>query len=894
MTGSEDTTTLPYPAHREADVVLRDGGTAVLRPIRPDDAERLIAFYSRVSDESKYFRFFAPYPRLSPRDIERFTNVDHRDRAAFILTVGDEMIAVGRYDRIGPTDAEVAFLVQDAHQGRGVASVLLEHLAQAARENNIERFVAEVLPENNRMAVVFREAGYRIAGDIEDGVVTYELAIEPTSMSLEVMSAREHRAEARSVERLLTPSSVAVVGASRSRDKVGQALVRNLVLGGFTGPVYAVNPTARAVAGVPAYPSVLDIPGDVDLAVVAVPADAVQDVVVASATKGIHGLVVVSTGFAETGREGRVRQRELARLARSYGLRVIGPGALGVINTAAELSLNASLARVVPARGRVGFFCQSGELGTVILENVARRGLGLSTFVSAGNRADVSGNDLMQYWVEDPATDVVLLYLESIGNPRKFSRVARRLAQVKPIVAMRSGRFTQGVPLGHTVHRTAVPQAAVDAMFRQAGVVLVDTVDAMLDVAQVLAYQPLPEGRDIAVVGNSDALGMLASDAAAEAGLVVARQCAALGPDATADDFGQALADVVADDAVDSVVAVYVSPIDVDGAEVADVIARIAAGSSKPIVVTFLGSHGVPEPLRRYDEGGMAVRGSVPSFATPEAGVRALAEVTAYARWRSEPHGQIPLLEDVDHPRARAIVDDALAASPEGTDLDPERLGQLLACYGIHVLPAHRVGSVDEAIETARRLGWNVVLKSTSLHLRQRPDLAGVWRNIDDEAEMRDAWTTMAGTYGAERSGFVVQKMAPPGVPVVVGCVEDELFGPIVSFGLAGVATDLLGDLAYRIPPLTDVDVASMVREVRAAPLLFGHRGGEPADVGAVENLLHRLARLAYDLPEVLAAELVPVLAGPSGAVVLGARAQVVPVEPQARTDWYARRLTRL
>ncbi|MGH3487726.1 MAG: GNAT family N-acetyltransferase, partial [Actinopolymorphaceae bacterium] len=567
---------LPYPASWEADVVLRDGGTAALRPIRPDDAARLVAFYARVSAESKYFRFFAPYPRLSKADVNRFTHVDHRDRVALILTVADEMFAVARYDRIGPKTAEAAFLVQDADQGRGAGSVLLEHLAQAARENGIEKFTAEVLPDNRRMAVVFREAGYEMAGEIEDGIAVFGLEIEPTAMSLEVMAAREHRAEARSVERLLTPRSVAVVGASRSRDKVGQTLVRNLVLGGFTGPVYAVNPAARAVAGVPAYGSVLDLPGEVDLAVVAVPADAVRDVVTDCAAKGIHGLIVVSSGFAETGQEGRDRQRELTRLARSHGLRVIGPSALGVINTDPDLSLNATLAGRVPGRGGIGFFCQSGELGTVILRTLAERGLGLSTFVSAGNRADVSANDLLQYWIDDSATDVVLLYLESIGNPRKFGRIARRMSQTKPVVAVRSGRFTQGVPLGHLVQQTSVPQAAVDAMFRQAGVVLVDTFDELLDVAQLFAYQPLPAGPDLAVVGNSDALGMLATDAAAGAGLQVVRRPPALRADATAEDFEQALTAVVADEAVHAVVAVYVSPIDVTGADVAAAIGRVA------------------------------------------------------------------------------------------------------------------------------------------------------------------------------------------------------------------------------------------------------------------------------------------------------------------------------
>jgi acyl-CoA synthetase (NDP forming)/GNAT superfamily N-acetyltransferase len=882
-----------YPAAWEADVVLRDGGTAALRPIRPDDSQRLIAFYGRVSDESKYFRFFAPYPELSRTDVDRFTHVDHRDRVALILTVADEMIAVARYDRTGPKTAEAAFLVQDSDQGRGAGSVLLEHLAQAARENGIERFTAEVLPDNRRMAVVFREAGYEMAGEIEDGIAVFALEIEPTAMSLEVMAAREHRAEARSVQRLLTPGSVAVVGASRSRDKVGQALVRNLILGGFTGPVYAVNPAARAVAGVPAYGSVLDIPGEVDLAVVAVPGEAVRDVVTDCAEKGVHGLIVVSSGFAETGSEGRDRQRELTRVARSHGLRVIGPSALGVINTDPALSLNATLAGRVPGRGGIGFFCQSGELGTVILQTLADRGLGLSTFVSAGNRADVSANDLLQYWIDDPATDVVLLYLESIGNPRKFGRIARRMSQAKPVVAVRSGRFTQGVPVGHLVQQSSVPQAAVDAMFSQAGVVLVDTFDELLDVAQLLAYQPLPAGSNVAVVGNSDALGMLATDAAAGAGLHVVRRPAALRADAAADDFERSLTAAVDDETVDSIVAVYVSPIDVVGADVAAAIARVAGGCTKPIVVTFLGSQGVPEPLRRYDERGMAGRGSVPSYTTPEAGVRALAKAAAYAQWRARPPGRIPTLDGVDVAGARRVVDGVLADHATGADIEDATVEELLRCYGIDLWPAYDVRTVDAAIAAAERLGWDVVLKASAPQLRQRPDLADVWRNIDVEAEMRDAWMTMVASIGDPGSaGFVVQKMAPPGVPVLVGCVEDRLFGPIVSFGLAGVATDLLDDLAYRMPPLTDVDATDMIREVRAAPLLFGHRGGEHADVEALAELLHRLARLAYDIPEVLAAELGPVMAGESGVAVLGARVQVVPAEPQARSYWYARRLT--
>ncbi|MGZ4455759.1 MAG: bifunctional acetate--CoA ligase family protein/GNAT family N-acetyltransferase, partial [Nocardioides sp.] len=547
------------PRHWEADVLLRDGRTAHIRPIGPEDAELLVEFYERVSDQSKYYRFFSPMPRLSDRDVARFTQVDHDKRVAFVLTLSGQMIAVGRYDVVRPGEAEVAFLVEDQHQGRGIAQLLLEHLAQAGRERGVERFVAEVLPDNSRMIQTFRDAGYRVASEYEDGVLMLEFPIDPTDTAIGVMINREHVAESASIEKFFNPRSVAVIGASRRQDTIGQALVRNLVMGDFTGRVYVVNPSSAAVSGMPAYSSVGDIPDDVDVAIVAVPADAVQDVVLDCAAKGVHGLVVISSGFAETGEEGRQRQRRLVGLSRSYGLRLIGPNCLGIINTDPSVGLNASLSPLMPPRGRAGFFCQSGALGSAILEKVNNRGLGLSTFVSAGNRADVSGNDLLQYWEEDDSTEVVLLYLESIGNPRKFSRIARRVSLRKPIIAVRSGRTTQGVPMGHAVRKIAAPPQAVDAMFRQAGVIQVDTLEEMFDVAQLLAHQPLPRGRRVAIVGNSDALGLLAADAAAAVGLVV-NKSTALGAEASAEDFEDALDEAIDDPDVDSVVAVYVPP----------------------------------------------------------------------------------------------------------------------------------------------------------------------------------------------------------------------------------------------------------------------------------------------------------------------------------------------
>jgi acyl-CoA synthetase (NDP forming)/GNAT superfamily N-acetyltransferase len=893
-----------YPRHWEADVLLRDGQVAHLRPIHADDGELLVEFYDQVSAESKYLRFFAPMPELSERDVLRFTNVDHHDRVAFVLTVANKMIAVGRFDRIpaeesspdvrgrGVVEAEVAFLVQDAHQGRGIANLLLEHLAQAGRERGIDRFVADVLPNNRRMIQTFKDAGYRVEGGYEDGVIRVVFPIDATDTSVNVMQAREHRAESASIQRFFGATSVAVIGASRRHDTIGQTLVRNLVLGDYQGRVYVVNRAATSVAGLPAYPSVSDIPDTVDVAIVAVPAESVHDVVLDCAAKGVHGLVVISSGFAETGEEGRRRQRRLVGLARSYGLRLIGPNCLGIINTAGDVSLNASLSTLMPSRGRAGFFCQSGALGVAILEKVDRRGLGLSTFVSAGNRADVSGNDLLQYWEEDEDTEVVLLYLESIGNPRKFSRLARRVSRRKPVIAVKSGRSTQGVPMGHAVRSMLAPQAAVDAMFRQAGVIQVDTLDEMFDVAQLVAHQPLPRGSRVAVVGNSDALGLLAADAAVAVGLEVGRSVA-LGSEATAEDFEEALDAAIDDPAVDSVVAVYIPPLNTSGVEVANVLAAVGEQSDKPLVSTFLASEGVPELLRVPDvAGSTAGRGSVPSYPAVEAAVRALARVVDYAAWRATPEGEPVPPESVDSAGARRLASQVLQESPEGRDLTFEELRTLLGAYGIDLWERFEVSSEDEAVAAVERLGHDVVLKATAEHLRDRPDMAHVWRNIATAEEMRGAWQTMnAAIEGALPAGFIVQKVAPAGVPVTVAGMEDPLFGPVVSFGVSGPATELMGDRSYRIPPMHSGDVSDMVREIRSAPLLFGYRGSDQVDVEAVEHLLLRLAQLKNDLPQVRSLDLNLVLVGPRGATVLNAVGRVEPAS-DARSDWFTRRLS--
>lgn len=877
----------------EADVLLKDGRVAQLRPIRPDDSDGLVAFYSRVSDESKYLRFFAPYPTLSDRDVKRFTEVDQDRRVAFVVTMHDQIIGVGRYDAVEDDEAEVAFLVEDAHQGRGVAQLLLEHLSQAGRERGIARFTADVLPSNHRMMQVFREMGYQVAGRVEDGVQRLEFRIDPTESAIGVMRAREQRAEAASIDRIFAARSIAVVGASRRQDSIGQAMVRNLVLGDYQGSVYAVNSQAEAVSGLPAFKSVKDVPGEVDLAIVAVPAESVNDVVLDCAAKGVHGLVVISAGFAEEGPAGRKRQRTLLNLCRSYGLRLVGPNCLGVINTEAPVKLNASLSTTMPPQGRVGFFCQSGALGTAILESVSRRGLGLSTFVSAGNRADVSGNDLLQYWQEDSATEVVLLYLESIGNPRKFSRIARRVSMTKPIVAVKSGRSTQGVPVGHTVKRSTAPQAAVDAMFRQAGVIQVDTLEEMFDVGQLLAHQPLPSGNRLSIVGNSDAMGLLVADAASAAGLQVLDPVP-LGADANADDFEVAIEAALANPDVDALMVVYIPPLNTTGEEVADVLAAVGEQSDKPIVSTFLGSEGIPELLRVADVGGgSAGRGSVPSYPAPESAVRALARVVNYAEWVARDHGEFPVSLDHRTGDARALVREVLAKAPRGAILSTDQVHGLLACYGIDLWTWINVHTKDEAIAAGEELGWDVVLKAGSEHLRARPDLAHIWRGINDADAMAEAWDNLTGWTGMRaETKFFVQRSAPDGLPVSFSAQEDPLFGPLVSFGLAGAPSELLGDRSYGIPPLTDSDAEEMISSLRSAPLLYGYRGSEPLDIARIQDLILRLAALKDDLPEIAELDLEPVLASPTTLTAVSARAKVVPSSDK-RGEWYVRRLSR-
>ncbi|MEU9269391.1 GNAT family N-acetyltransferase [Streptomyces sp. NPDC048251] len=919
-----------YPAHWEADVVLRDGGTARIRPITVDDAERLVSFYEQVSDESKYYRFFAPYPRLSDKDVHRFTHHDFVDRVGLAATVGGEFIATVRYDRIGadgmaasaPADeAEVAFLVQDAHQGRGVASALLEHIAAVARERDIRRFAAEVLPANNKMIKVFTDAGYTQKRSFEDGVVRLEFGLEPTERSVAVQRAREQRAEAHSVGRLLAPGSVAVVGTGRSPGGVGRSVLGNLREAGFTGRLYAVNKAfpedLKELDGVPAHRSVRDIAEPVDLAVVAVPAEQVPEAVTECGEHGVQGLVVLSAGYAESGPDGRERQRELVRHARAYGMRIIGPNAFGVINTSPEVRLNASLAPEMPRPGRIGLFAQSGAIGIALLSRLHRRGggvtgvTGVSTFISSGNRADVSGNDVLQYWYDDPDTDVALMYLESIGNPRKFTRLARRTAAAKPLVVVQGAG---SAPQGHAVRATRLPHATVSALLRQAGVIRVDTITELVDAGLLLARQPLPTGPRVAILGNSESLGLLTYDACLSEGLRPLPPLD-LTTEASAQDFHAALARALADETCDAVVVTAIPAIgerSPGDAELAEALRSAAAAApAKPVLVVHVELGGlatalsaatstapraeaaprartdVPDGAQPVPTAVAAPEGThlIPAYPAAERAVRALAEAVKYAHWRREAAdaGKVPEYEDIDEKGAAELIGGLLARG-QGLTLGTDETCELLGRYGIRTRRAIPAPTPDEAARAAAALGYPVALKATAPHLRHRADLGGVRLDVPDEEQLRRSYAELTELFGKpEEIRPVVQAMAPRGVDTVVRAVIDPAAGAVLSFGLAGAASQLLGDMAHRLVPVTDREATSLIRSIRTAPLLFGWRGSTPVDTAALEELLLRVSRLVDDHPEVVAVTLEPVVVAPHGLSVLGASVRLAP--PPARDD---------
>ena len=874
---------------------MADGRPVHLRPIRPGDAGALVEFHRGLSADTVYYRFFGYHAELSPREVDWFTNVDGHDRVALVAVLDGRIVAVGRYDRVRSShDAEVALVVTDALQGCGIGTLLIEHLASIGATNGLERFVASVLPGNGRMLGVFRASGFQESSHLSADVVDVVLPLTPTAASAAAVEQREHRSEARSIERLLHPGSIAVVGASDRPGSVGRALMRNLLAGGFEGAIYPVNPSGRAVAGLPSHRSVAEIMGPVDLAVVAVPAASVEQVVRECAAKGVADLVIVSAGFAEAGGTAADRQRALVDLARRHGMRVVGPNCIGIANTA--IGLDATFAPFPARPGTVACLSQSGALGIALLERTAELGLGVSSFVSVGNKADVSGNDLLQYWEDDDGTEVILLYLESFGNPRKFARIARRVSRTKPIVALKSGRSSAGqrAASSHTA-AMASPDTAVDALFAQTGVIRVDTLTDLFDTAALLAWQPLPAGNSVAIVGNSGGPETMACDAAEALGLELAqlgeatlaglRRLLPDGAGATATNPLDLLAGagpeaveaavraVVSDDAVDAVVVVVTPVLEPTADRLAAAIVRGAAGSAKPVLAAVLAVPRSPEALRDQ---------RIPWYSSPEAALHALARAVRYAAWRRCDLGTVVVHDDIDVATARQIV----AGEPRW--LDPDATGRLLRCYGIAAVPTLPAATAAEAVASAGELGYPVVLKTGDASIVHKTDVGAVRLGLRNADEVRRAAEDIAAAVGAS-AGYVVQPMVGDGVEMIAGITHDPAFGPLVLLGAGGVTAELLGDRNLHILPLTDVDAAAAVRSLRLAPLLFGYRGRPRVAVDRLEDLLGRLAHLADDLPEVAELDANPVIVTPTAAVVADVKVRVA--EPDSRPPDTLRRL---
>jgi acetyl coenzyme A synthetase (ADP forming)-like protein len=877
---------VPSPQSWECDALTADGRPVHLRPIRPDDADALVAFHAGLSDATVYYRFFSYHPRLSEREVERFTTVDGHRRVALVALLDERIVAVGRYDRIpATTDAEVAFVVTDEMQGCGLGTLLLEHLAAIGTANGIERFTATVLAGNGRMLRAFRASGFQESSHMSSGTVEVVLPLTSNAATAAAVERREHQAEARSIHRLLHPTSVSVIGASDRPGSVGHALVTNLLAGGFQGEVHAVNPSGRSVAGLPPHRSVLDIVGPVDLAVVAVPAAAVEQVVHDCATKGVPDLVIITAGFAEAGADDAAgHERALVELARRHGMRVVGPNCLGIANTA--IGLDATFAPFPARPGNVACLSQSGALGIALLERTTELGLGVSSFVSVGNKADVSGNDLLQHWEDDDRTDVIVLYLESFGNPRKFARIARRVSRTKPIVALKSGRSSAGrrAASSHTA-AMASPDAAVDALFAQTGVIRVDTLTDLFDTAALLAWQPLPAGNRVAIVGNSGGPETMACDAAEALGLELAvpteatldelRDLLPAGMGAAAnpldllagvgpDTLEAAMSVLAADDGVDALVAVVTPVLEPTAEPLATAIARGAAETTKPVLAAVLAVPSPPSPL---------VEHHIPWYSSPEAALHALARAVRYAAWRRRDPGGVVAHDDVRLGAGRQIV------SGEARWLSPGDAGRLLACYGIATVSTQSVLTADEAVRAADRLGYPVVLKTADPDVVHKTDVGAVHLDLVDAAAVRRAADEIDEAVGGA-AGYIVQPMVGDGVEMIAGITHDPAFGPLVMVGAGGVNAELLGDRNLHILPLTDVDAAEAIRSLRLSPLLFGYRGRPRVAVDRLEDLLTRLAQMADDLPEIAELDANPILVTPTGAFVADAKIRVAPAPP--------------
>ncbi len=889
-----------YPFEYELDITLRDGGGARVRPIKPEDAGLIREFFETLGPESRYFRFFRIKETLEAKEVEFFTQVDYSDRMALIALLGGKMIAVARYDREGrdSTTAEVAFAVADKHQGRGIGTQLLQLLTNHARSHGIERFHAYVLPENRQMMRLFRNSGYEMTRTLDEGVFTVDFPVGESEGMLEAEAEREKRAVAASLLPLLFPRSVAVIGASSDPTSIGGKLFHNILSTGFTGPLYPVNPKAKVINSVRAYPTILDVPDEVDLAYIVVPQRFVIDVARECAEAKVRGIVVISAGFSEVGPEGASLEHELLEIVRDSGMRMVGPNCMGLLNTAPSVQLNGTFAPVYPPAGNVAMSSQSGALGIAILDFATRSNIGISQFVSVGNKADVSGNDLLLAWEDDPQTDVITLYLESFGNPKRFSRIARRIGRRKPIIAVKSGRSSSGsrAASSHT-GALASSDVAVQALFRQAGVIRVDTIEELFSTANLLANQPIPIGSRVGIVTNAGGPGILAADALESNGLslpelstelraAIATQLpeeastrnpidliASGGP----TEFDHAVSLLLESGEVDSVMVIYV-PTSTEGAQgVAAALSRCQERYNGDVALLSVFMHS--GDTARYLAGGEGRR-AIPTYMFPEAAALALSRAVGHGVWRIRDPGLEVRLELEAEIAIRVIIDSAVEkVSATGGWMEPEQVDAVLKAAGLRVPKAAVAHSPEEAVAAAAAIGGRVVVKVISETALHKSDVGGVMLGVEGEAEMRAAYEAVTKVV-FDADGVLVQEFVEGGHEVLVGMTQDPNFGPLVGFGLGGVYVELLQDVVFRIHPLTDVDASEMIRETKGFRLLQGYRNTPEGDVAELERALLRVSGLISVAPELVEMDLNPVKVLPpgEGVVVVDARMRIQPV----------------
>jgi acetyl coenzyme A synthetase (ADP forming)-like protein len=866
------------------DVILRDGMTLRLRAPRRKDARALAAFFAALSERSRYLRFHG-IQHVDANLVEPFLEPDWLDRGSLVGTLaadgGETVVALGNYARLrDPGAAEAAFVVADERHRLGIGTRLLEQLASRAAAAGIDRFVAEVMPENRAMLDVFTGTGFKLVRELESGNIEVRFPIAVTEAFRERVEERDHVAVAASLRPFFVPRSVAVIGASQRRGSIGGELFRNVLAAEFTGAAFPVNRRGEPVGGVRAYSSIEEIADPVDLAVICVPGTQVLAAAESALRKGVRALCVISSGFAETGSEGRERQEQLLALVRSHGARVVGPNCLGIAVSGSRL--NATFAPRALPPGRIGFSSQSGALGLALLERAAERNLGFSSFVSIGNKADVSSNDLLEWWEDDEDTDVVLLYLESFGNPRKFARLARRIARRKPILALKAGTTAAGsrAASSHTA-ALAGSEAAVDALFRHAGVLRAHRLEELVDAAALFSSQPLPAGRRVGVVTNAGGLGILCADACEAAGLTLpelaAETRAALAEalpgeaslgnpvdllgSATAETYAAVLPPLLADPHVDALIVLFVPPVVAGAEEVAAAIQATLepATSAKPVLAVVMSADGTPAAMR-------ASSSAVAAFPYPESAAAALGLAAQRAEWLRRALGTVPALEGIDVATASRIVEGELSGGGDGW-LAAGPVRALLEAYGVPLVPERLAAAADEAVEAARELGFPVVIKTAEAGAH-KTETGGVALDLRTEQHVLDA-VARIGT------PVLVQPFLRGGAELLAGVVQDPVFGPLVAFGPGGVLAELIGAAGFRIAPLTDVDAEELVHEGKAGRLVAGFRGAPPADDAALVDLVHRLARLAEDLPEVAELDLNPVIASATGCVAVDARLRV-------------------